>query len=203
MQEVVWRAIREYVESHSRAQLVDQVLDGEPAPLRGGPAAARAVIYLTLPELEHIATSRIDRHLRRRYRRPPEAGRRLRPQHHHIHRLHRRTRRINGGQRRASRASRASHKTWNAVALVSAINHKDKVAAVAHLKPAAADQMTGATETPRPGRRFQHPRQAGQSQRHDRHGQSTAPSRNRRYRQSATRTASGPSSCNGSQTGDG
>jgi death on curing protein len=53
MQEVARQAVREYIESHSRADLLDLVLDQE-LP-RYAHEAPRTVIYLTLAELLHVA----------------------------------------------------------------------------------------------------------------------------------------------------
>jgi hypothetical protein len=59
MQEVARQAIGEYVEGHSRAELLERVLDVELSRLRRSAGAAWSVIYLTLPELVYIADRRL------------------------------------------------------------------------------------------------------------------------------------------------
>lgn len=49
------QAMREYAESHSRAELLDQVLDEELPHYAESFGAARSVIYPTLSELLHIS----------------------------------------------------------------------------------------------------------------------------------------------------
>ena len=50
----------EYIEGHSRTDLVDKVLDLRAAALRGGTAATRSAIDLTLADLLHVAERTLD-----------------------------------------------------------------------------------------------------------------------------------------------